>query len=170
MMRISVFLIVAALIVGMVGCGDSNGNGDSEHEVLLLEQTYEGHSNVPHAAIDGSGAFVIVYQQNDGAGYMHYNIYAQKYSADGIKIGVPFRVNTNYEFNDNYVMDVAMNEDGVFAVVWQNGQEYSGNQSVILQVVGSDGNLIGDEIIEPFGEDAIENVEVAIDGNNIAFG
>ena len=62
MMRFSVFLIIVALVVGMVGCGDSNGNGDSEHEVLLLEQTYEGHPNVPHTAIDGSGTFIIAYQ------------------------------------------------------------------------------------------------------------
>jgi len=171
MKAISIFLITVVLIAGMVGCGDSNGNGDSEHEVLLLEQTYEGHCNVPHAAIDASGAFVIVYQQDDGGGYLHYNIYAQKYSANGIKTGAPVRVNTNYEFNDNYAMDVAMNEDGVFAVVWQNGQaDWGGNQTVVLRVVGSDGNLIGDEIDEPFGEVGIENVEVAIDGNNITVG
>lgn len=71
------------------------------------------------------GSFVVAWQSNgqDGSGF---GIYAQRYTATGVRLGQEFRVNTTTP-SDQSAPSVGALSDGGFVVTWQsNGEDGSG--------------------------------------------
>ncbi|MFO0843028.1 MAG: hypothetical protein U0797_11635 [Gemmataceae bacterium] len=76
--------------------------------------TYGRHT----VASDAAGNHVVVWESaHSGAGS---DVYGQRFNALGAKVGGEFRINTTLA-GDQAHASVAMDADGDFAVVWQNG-------------------------------------------------
>lgn len=78
----------------------------------LANSISAGDQSEPAIASDGAGRIIVVWQ-SDGQG-----IYAQRFSADGQKVGTEFLVN-EAATGDQEKPDVAMDGAGNFIVVWQ---------------------------------------------------
>jgi hypothetical protein len=78
-----------------------------------------GTQSEPAVAADGSGNFVVVWsslgQEGTGA-----EVFGQRFSASGVRLGSEFRVNT-FTTGDQYRPDIGSDSNGNFLVVWQDG-------------------------------------------------
>jgi len=80
-----------------------------------------GRVRDPAVAMDNSGDFIIAWEQYDPYGMGEpQGIYAQRFESDGTPSGSAFRIaDTTEGYAD---LDIAMDADGDFLVVWQMGQ------------------------------------------------
>jgi hypothetical protein len=77
-------------------------------------------------ATDASGNFVVAWQ-SDGQDGSASGIFAQRFDANGNKVGAEVQVNS-FTVGSQSNVDVAMDADGDFVVVWQSsGQDGSGD-------------------------------------------
>jgi len=99
----------------------------------------------PSIAMANNGSFVITWQGSgqDGDATGYYNIYAQKYNADGSVNGSEFRVN-NYTANTQRYSSIAMNHDGKFVITWY-GYGIGDSNGVFAQKYNADGSVNGSE-------------------------
>jgi len=86
-------------------------------EFRVNTETFNTQRN-PIIAMDADGDFVISWASlgQDGSGF---GVYAQRYTADGIKAGVEFQVNIETS-NDQLNPSIAMDADGDFVIAWQS--------------------------------------------------
>lgn len=92
----------------------------------------------PAIASDGNGNFVVVWQ---GKVNDEWNIYAQRYTSNGTKLGMNFQVNDEsiyYQINPT----VAMDWNGNFVVVWECDTGWA--NIIYLQCYSSDGTKSGE--------------------------
>jgi len=114
---------------------DSSGN-KSGSEFLVNTSTTSGQGLVS-TAIDKNGNFVITWQSSQST---NWDIFMQRYSADGSKLGSEYQVNT-YTTSDQMHPVIAMDNNGNFVIeYWSNGQE--SNWSVFTKRFDSNGNAI----------------------------
>ena len=75
----------------------------------------------PAVAADLSGNFVVVWSSlgQEGAGA---EVFGQRFSSSGVRLGSEFRVNT-FTTGDQYRPDIGSDSAGNFLVVWQDGAE-----------------------------------------------
>lgn len=133
-------------------------------EIVLIEQ--DSFAIATQVAIAGSGDFVVIYTEANENGYLHYDLYSQEFSAKtNVPLGPPLRVNELFEFNDNYFMDVDINDEGDYVVAWRNGRPgLPMPDRVALRVIGASRNPLGSEVAEePFGQ-PVRDVDVSIAG------
>ena len=94
----------------------------------------------PTSSGDKSGNFIVTWvdvRYNDD-----YDIYAQRFLADGTAIGNNFKVNTDIGNSSQLRPDIAIKENGDFIISW--GDERNGNWDVYAQRYLSDGSPMGD--------------------------
>ncbi|MBI9038752.1 MAG: T9SS type A sorting domain-containing protein [Bacteroidales bacterium] len=72
----------------------------------------------------------------------NYDIYAQRFLADGTPIGNNFKVNTDIGDSYQFRPDIAIKENGDFIITW--GDERNGDWDVYAQRYLSDGSPLGD--------------------------
>lgn len=105
----------------------------------------DGDQSQPSVAMDSAGNFVVVWAswgQDDSS----WDIYGQRFSSDGMRIGLEFRVNT-YPTGDQYQPSVDMSAGGDFVVCWCSvGQDESG-AAIVGQRYLSDGTPLGSEFL-----------------------
>ena len=107
----------------------------------------DSHQRLPSVASLSDGGFVVVWdsylQESSGDPIYAEGIYAQRYGADGSRVGGEFHVNTVIEGSQSYPF-VAGLSDGGFVVTWQSQQ---GNEiGLYCQIYGFDGTPINGEI------------------------
>ncbi|MDW3223931.1 MAG: Ig-like domain-containing protein [Paracoccaceae bacterium] len=91
--------------------------GDEEQ----VNSFVEGGQEQPDVAALTDGGYVAVWQSNNQDGTFEFDIYAQRYDADGSPVGGEFRVNVaDQGFGTNSNPTVSGLENGGFAVAWQN--------------------------------------------------
>jgi hypothetical protein len=131
----------------------------------------KGYQSTPVVASDAAGNFVIAWQssEQDGSGT---GVFAQRFAADGTRLGEEFQVNT---YTDNHQGDnalaVAMAPDGRFVVTWRSIGQDDGNPGVgggglYAQRFAANGAPSGAEFRIPIGtagEQAYPGVAVAFD-------
>jgi len=101
-----------------------------------------GGGNPNDVAVDGSGAFVVVYVDNDGN---LLGVFGQRYDSGGSAVGAAFQVNT-YTTGRQRNADVALDGAGNFVVAWRSegGQDGDGD-GIFGQRFASNGSAIGGE-------------------------
>ena len=90
-------------------------------------------------AIDGSGNFVITWQdgRND-----NYDIYAQRYNSSGTPLGSNYKVNDDVGTDYQGLPSIAMDGSGNFVIAWE--VEHSGNiWNIYAQRYNSSGTPLG---------------------------
>jgi len=96
----------------------------------------------PAVAGDSLGRFVVVWQ-DQREGYDH--IWAQRFAADGTKIGENFPVQSDKQSIIQYNPDLAMNQGGEFTVAWTEPYEYA--TMIFAQRYDSSGNPLDTNIM-----------------------
>jgi len=92
----------------------------------------------PSVACDAGGRFVVVWQD-----YRHVvsDIYAQRFSSDGLRVGNNFRVNDDEGEAPQWLPTVDVDGRGYFVIVWRDDR--TGNFDVYAQQYADDGSPIG---------------------------
>jgi len=98
----------------------------------------------PSIAMADNGRFVITWHsQGQDGDVNNYNIYAQKYNADGSVNGSEFRVNS-YNTNGQYSPAIAMAGDGKFVITWY-GEGIGDSRGTFAKRYNADGSVNGSE-------------------------
>ena len=117
-------------------------HGDSIEDTLVNTTTARAQRD-PDVAADAAGNIVAVWQSfgQENA----WDIYGQRYTPDGEKIGGEFLVNTTTHRSQRNPA-VAMDSDGSFMVVWQSKGQDGSNWGIYGQLFDSSGAQLGDEV------------------------
>jgi hypothetical protein len=110
----------------------------AEFQVNTYTMSYQEFSSV---ATLSTGGFVVTWHSNgqDGDGF---GIYAQRYDANGSRVGSEFQVNT-YTTSDQLLPSVAALSTGGFVVTWNsNGQDGSANGVYAQSYQGRQGRSV----------------------------
>jgi hypothetical protein len=115
-------------------------------EFQINTATYNTQKD-PSIAVDGDGEFVVVWASDD-VQFLAYNVKAQRFDAQGSKIGQEFQVNTYSTFRQ-WFPDVAMDSQGDFVVAWNsqkaNPPDDLSPSAIQAQRFASDGSPVGVE-------------------------
>jgi hypothetical protein len=89
--------------------------GHKTNDIFRVNEDTTGTQAYPSVGINGSGKFVVVWQDNRGG---NYQIYGRRFTALGVPFDPGFKISD--VGGDNTNPQIAMNSEGFFAVVWQN--------------------------------------------------
>jgi hypothetical protein len=120
---------------------DADGEPRGPERVVNTYTTnFQAHPSV--AALPGGG-FVVAWASytQDGSGY---GIYAQRFDAEGERLGAEFQVNTAAEGFQLWP-SVAATAAGEFLVVWESGGQDGDGDAVAGRVFAADGEPLGPE-------------------------
>ena len=138
---------------------DGSLNGGEFH----INTYTTGIQQTPFIAMADNGKFTIIWNgagQGDTAG-----IFAQKYNADGSKLGSEFRVNT-YTTNNQQNQSIAMADDGTFVVSWESNLQDGDYYGIYAQKYNSDGSTNGSEFrVNSYVTGTQQNPSVGINSN-----
>ena len=110
----------------------------------------------PAIATFSDNSFIICWEENT-------NIYAQHYDSSGNTVGNLISLCTESGYQED--LDVAVNSNDEFIVVWEDTRE-NGDEDVYMRRYSSGGNLIGDEIIVCNATDKQRYPSIATDDND----
>lgn len=124
---------------------DPSGNFLSE-EFIINGHTF-GLQSTPRTAALSDGGFVVTWktfdQQNAGTAW---DIYAQRYDADGGRVGGEFQVNS-YAFLDQDEPRVLGLADGGFVIAWESSGQDGSSEAIIGQRYDVAGQPVGGEFL-----------------------
>lgn len=148
-------------------------NGNPVGDQLLVNSTTRGDQTTPSVAIDGSGAFTVVW----ASGNRRSSVYGQRFLSTGGRDGSEFQINQS-NVNDQLNPAVALSPTADFIVTWQE-QDRRGNSSIRArtsvfknQIRGSrandnlEGTNQGDQILGLGGDDRLQG----LGGNDVLRG
>ena len=99
--------------------------------------------------MNASGDFVVVwegYVNSPGTDSDAETVIARRFASNGSAIGEDFQVNT-YTTDAQQGVDIAISDDGTFAVVWRGPTAASDFAEVLAQRYASDGTALGGEFV-----------------------
>lgn len=102
------------------------------------DDTGINYNTYPSAAIDDSGNFIIVWLDRRNG---DFDIYAQRYDANGNPQGANFKVNDDAGTANQWCPCTAVDKAGNFIIAWDDEREGSGD--TYAQMYESDGSLRG---------------------------
>lgn len=86
------------------------------------ENVGDCNQSEPAIGVDKNGNFAIIWR--DERNGVQHDIYCQRYSSDGNKLGPNFKVNDTTIFSANwYIPAISMNSSGNFVIVWIDSRE-----------------------------------------------
>jgi hypothetical protein len=137
--------------------GQRYDSGGSPAGTEFPVNTYTtGGQYLAAVASGAAGDFVAVWSSIGQDGFGH-GVFGQRFDSDGSPAGTEFQVNTATAYNQ-YFADVAVDADGDFVVVWDDGNE------VLAQRYQSSGAAAGSEFrVNTFDSNSQEFPEVAVD-------
>ncbi len=120
-----------------------DASGNKVGNEILVNTTTASFQNNPQVAIEDNGDFVIAWR-GDGDGSLD-GIFAQRFDAEGNKLGTEIAVNTTTD-GEQFDPSISMDADGDFVIAWSstNGSDPGG---VYAQAFNRDGTRNGDEFL-----------------------
>lgn len=120
-------------------------DGQPLGEEFLVNTTTKDSQDNPAVAALANGGFVITWQSRDFGG-SEYDIFAQRYNANGDAIDSEFRVNSYLnDFQTN--SSVAALNDGGFIVAWQSEDQDGSENGIYAQRYKKNGDSVGSEFL-----------------------
>jgi len=117
---------------------DSNGaRVGSEFQVNTYTSNVQTN---PSIAALNDGGFLVTWESSHQDG-SNYEIYGQRYSSSGVKIGSEFQVNTNLS-NSQTNPSITVLNDGRFVVTWQSNDQDSSNYGIFGQLYNANGKAV----------------------------
>jgi hypothetical protein len=130
--------------------GATNGVVTDVGGEFQVNTTTRGGQFYSSVATYPDGSFVVVWDDTSGVGDVsNGQIKAQRFNADGTKVGAEFRVNTTTNL-DQRVPKVSVLANGDFVVVWEDQSKQGGDasgSSIKAQVYHADGTKVGAEFL-----------------------
>ncbi len=117
--------------------------GTSTGGEFIVNSTTAGDQQAVDVAMAPSGERVVVWQSKDQDG-SGQGIYLQRFSKEGLVVGLETRVNTTTS-GDQTAPSVATARDGSFVVAWSSVNGNSPANGIHAQRFGADGSRIGGE-------------------------
>ena len=134
---------------------------------FLVNTTVAGEQTTPVVAMREDGGFVVAWQGETDDGTS--DIFAQRFDADGVKLGSEFVVN-HFTGTDQIMPALTMNHVGEFAIAWVSSHpmltipELDPEKSVFVQWFDAQGLSVGDEVIaHVYVKDAQESPQIGMD-------
>jgi Ca2+-binding RTX toxin-like protein len=121
-------------------------NGTRIGQEFQVNTTFSDDQLNPDIAIANDGSFVIVWEsqsQDDGGST---GIYAQRFAANGSRLGNEFRVNAT-AFGDQTEAAIAMDARGNFVVTWTDSEIDDSNDGIVGRAFDRNGRPIGGEFL-----------------------
>jgi len=78
--------------------------------------------NISSITALSNGGFVVAWESYGQDGGSSYDIYAQRYDADGVPKGGEFRINT-YTDNNQTIPSITASSNGGFVVAWESSRQ-----------------------------------------------
>lgn len=124
---------------------DKNGVAKDPADIPVNTYTTNDqlHSSI---AMDENGNFVVVWESDGQPGDESWGIYGQRFSADGVKSGAEFRINTFTTSTQKYA-SVSMDATGNFVVTWTSNRGTLSGAEVYARRYDSSGLALGDEFL-----------------------
>jgi Ca2+-binding RTX toxin-like protein len=131
--------------------GDLNGifaqmydrDGNPVGDEIAVNDITNGSQDDPVVAIDGSGNFVIAWEDSSTD---IETVNARRFDSTGTPLGDSFVVSTTAGI-DHDTPDIAMNANGDFVIAWESFDDLDGDRhGIFAQRYNSAGEAIGDEI------------------------
>lgn len=114
-------------------------------------------------AMDALGNFVVTWQSTDTQD--SYGIYAQRYDANGIKLGSEFRVNS-YKTGDQEAPSIAIDSAGDFVITWESFGQDGDRSGIFGRQFNSLGIAQGTEFrVNSYTPGDQQSPSVAMDGH-----
>jgi hypothetical protein len=129
--------------------GDSGGifgqcfDPNCEHldNEFQINTTTSGDQTEPSIAMGAKGNFVVAWE---GPGISQKNIFAQVFDPNGQPIDSEFQVNS-YTNGVQSIPKIAMNEAGVFVVVWESEKPVAETSVISCRLYDANGLAVGEE-------------------------
>jgi len=133
------------------GAGDNSGvfgrrydaDGSALGGEFLINTYTDNQQQLASVAALSGGGFIVAWQSHGGQDGDNTGIFAQRFNADGTKLGNEFRVNTTTNGHQQYSA-IGVGPDGQFTIAWQSNQDVSG-WGVFAQRYNADGTTAGGE-------------------------
>lgn len=119
-----------------------NANGAAAGSEFLVNTNIVDDQENPQVAMDADGNFVVTWKSFSNAS--DYDIFAQRFSADGNTISGEFLVNTETS-DEQSNPAIAMNANGDFVVSWQGINQVLGGFDIYKQKYQANGSALGGE-------------------------
>ncbi|NET08656.1 MAG: hypothetical protein F6K16_28965 [Symploca sp. SIO2B6] len=113
-------------------------------EFLVNTVVTQGNQQHPRIAMDSLGNFTIVWE--DQRGVNGYDIYGQRYDAEGVAQGEAFLVNT-IESANQQKSSISYDVSGNFVVTWQSEHVPGEGWNIYGREFNVDGTPVGDEFL-----------------------
>ncbi len=131
-----------------------NPNGDQ----LSVNMTQDGTQSDPAVAMNNSGEFVVTWLSQDQGG-----VIARRFALNGKATTDEILVNATTA-NNQADPDVAMDEDGDFAITWAAAEQDNGSMGVFAQRFNASGAKVGSEFqVNQYETDKQEKARIAMD-------
>ncbi len=116
----------------------------------------------PSVAMNDSGRFTVAWEDSRNG---DWDVYVQRYDADGSPLGVNFVVNDDGGSEDQEDPVIAISADGGFVVAWEDRRD--GNRDIYMQRFAADGSPLGSnsKVNDDAGTSSQYSPAVSIDGN-----
>ena len=130
-----------------------NGNGDiyaqrynssgssSGSNFRVNDNTGSSHQEYPAISMDGSGSFIIAWQDYRNG---NWDIYSQRYNSTGLPVGSNSRVNEDAGNSNQKSPAVSSDRSGRFVIAWRD--ERNGNSDIYAQKFDSTGSPVGSNL------------------------
>ena len=132
-------------------------DGDKVGEYFQINTHTPNSQYQPTLTALADGGFVAVWADNGGHDGSGWGLFGQRFDADGNSVGEEFIVNTTTA-SDQYCPSVTALEDGGFAVIWHNHDNWAHSQHF-----DAEGNSVGDEkLMLPHGVERLHHSQPGI--------
>ncbi len=112
-----------------------DANGNPKGPQFQVNTFYSGQQYAPSVAVAPNGSFIIAWE---GPG-SSIDVWAQRFTKDGVKIGTQFLLSTTVSGNQRYP-EIQFYQDGTFVAAFVDGSQ------TVLQRFDSEGRTIGQEV------------------------
>lgn len=118
-------------------CFDLNSN---YNKVLLVNNSLTGYQINPSISQISSGGYVIVWNSQDNPSTLNFDVYGQRYLADGSRIGDNFIINNTTTANQSFPTVAGSNLSGSnhYIVAWSSYNSGLGLYKVYCQIFHND--------------------------------
>ncbi len=135
---------------------DAYGNASGAQ--FGVNATRDGTQSHPAVAMNDRGEFVVTWRSQNQGGIM-----ARTFALSGQPTGDEFRVNSTTG-NNHVTPDVAIDNDGDFAITWAAAEQDNGSMGVFAQRYNASGSRVGGEfMVNQYQTDKQEMPRIAMD-------
>ena len=123
-----------------------DASGNTQGAEFQVNTYTSSHQSNPSTTALADGGFVITWADY-GQTIYYWDCFAQRYDADGNKVGNDFQVNTFYGYEQDNPKISALN-DGSFVIIWQSNFQDNNTDNdygVYAQRYDGSGNTLGSE-------------------------